>query len=89
MLRFVRGQYAAIVRNGGMLAYVLDGQVDVAINNLAAAIQARHADLRMVPPGELRASSVRGGDPHVRETHHTREHDPERFAIHHLFVATH
>ena len=36
MLRFIRGQDAAQMRHGGMLGYVLDGNVEQAIENVTA-----------------------------------------------------
>lgn len=87
MLRFIRGQYASIVRHGGMLGYVLDRQLSDAIDNVSKVVQARHADLGMKPPGALLASSVRAGDLRFKETHHKRQHNTESFAIHHIFVA--
>lgn len=88
MLRFIRGQYASIVRHGGMLGYVLDGQLTTAIDNVSKAVQARSIDLGMKPPGLLRASSARAGDLRFKETHHKRQHNTEPFAIHHIFVTT-
>jgi len=84
MLRFVRGQYAFSVRHAGMLAYVLDGQVQDAITSVQGAVRARHVELAMAPPGQMAASTVRPADNYARETTHTRQQDA--FAIHHLFV---
>jgi hypothetical protein len=87
MLRFIRGQYASAVRHGGMLGYVLDGQIGNATTNVSKAILARNADLGMQSTDTLRVSSVRAADSRFKETHHTRQHRPEPFAIHHIFVA--
>jgi hypothetical protein len=87
MYRFVRGQYAAVVRHGGMLGYVLDGDVTGAIANIESNIRNHHGDLGMDPPGELLSSSIRPEDNRVRESHHRRLHNPELFHIHHLFMA--
>ena len=87
MLRFIRGQYASMVRHGGMLGYVLDRQINNAIAKVSHAIQVRHIDLGMKPPGTLLASSVRADDSRFKETHHRRQHNAGPFAIHHIFVA--
>ena len=87
MLRFIRGQYASIVRHGGMLGYVLDRQINNAIGNVSQAIQVHHIDLGMKPPGTLLASSAHAGDFRFKETHHKRQHNIDPFAIHHIFVA--
>jgi hypothetical protein len=86
MRRFIHGQYAAVVRHGGMLAYVLDRQPNSAIENVSKAIRGRHVDLGMSPPGTMLASSIRHADPRCRETRHIRSHNSSTFAIHHVFV---
>jgi len=65
MVRFIRGQYAAMVRHGGMLGYVLDGNVNRAIQNVGGAIQTHHLDLGMESPGEMLPSSIRPGDSRI------------------------
>lgn len=86
MVRFVRGQYSAIVRQAGMLGYVLNGNVNQAIQSVGGAIRTRHLDLGMESPGEMLPSSIRPSDLRIKETHHSRQHDPELFQIHHMFV---
>ena len=86
MLRFIRGQYAARVRYGGMLGYVLDGNVTQAIQNVSGVIRNRFQELGMDSPGEMLPSSVRPDDSRLRETHHSRPHVSGRFQIHHIFA---
>lgn len=87
MMRFVRGQYAKSVRHGGMLGYVLDGDISKAMKNVAANIKARFKDLGMEAPGKMQPSSVCPKQPNLKETHHTRQHSPDIFYIHHIFAA--
>jgi hypothetical protein len=87
MLRFITGQYSKRVRHGGMIAYVLDGNISRARTNVAANIRRQRAALRMTPPGVLLLSTVLVGDARARETHHARKHETTRFLIHHLFMA--
>ena len=87
MLRFVRGQYAAYVRHGGMLGFVLDGDVPSAMTNVEANIRAQCEELGMDPPGAFRVSGIFPEDGRIRETHHRRAHAAGLFAIHHLFMA--
>jgi len=87
MLRFVTGQYARAVRHGGMLAYVLDGNVAHAIANVESNLRTQHVVLCMAAPGVFQPSSVLPKDSRVKETHHRRAHDTILFRIHHVFVA--
>jgi hypothetical protein len=86
MFRFVRGQYARSVRFGGMLAFVLDGDVPGAMTGVERNIRTNHRDLGMTPPGEFRPSAARPTDNRVRETEHRRGAEPNPFVIHHLFM---
>lgn len=86
MQRFVDGKYARHVHHGGMLGYVLDGDVLRAMKNVRRNIRANHKALRMNPPRDWTPSSARPNDPHAKETEHSRQHDPAKFCIHHQFV---
>lgn len=87
MLRFVTGQYARAVHHGGMLGYVLDGDVTRAIANVEGNLRAQCAALCMAAPGSFLASSIVANDSRIKETHHLRSHDVTLFRIHHLFMA--
>lgn len=87
MFRFVRGQYAHLVRFGGMLAFVLDGNLASAIAGVEANIGAHHVALGMGPPGQFQPSANRPADARIRETSHRREIDPTPLTIHHIFMA--
>ncbi|MGY3622039.1 hypothetical protein [Bradyrhizobium sp. USDA 10063] len=87
MVRFVRGQYAAMVRHGGMLGYVLDGNINAAIQSVSAAIVAHAADLGMSQPAQISISSVQQSNGDMRETYHQRDQCLGAFLIHHMFVS--
>jgi len=87
MQRFVDAKYSRHVHHGGMLGYVLDGDVRRAMGNVLNNIQSNHSALGMGPPGEWLDSPLRPGDPHTKETRHRRAHDTAQFRLHHLFVA--
>lgn len=87
MLRFVTGQYSKAVRHGGMLGYVLDGDIVTAMSNVEENIRKQHCVLRMSPPGEFLPSTALVNDPRARETHHQRVHETNVFHIHHMFMA--
>jgi len=86
MQRFVDGKYARFVRHGTMLAYVLDGNTDRAIQNIENNIRNRLSELRMDENGGLVASTIRPDDCRTKETSHRRAHEKANFRIHHLFV---
>ena len=54
MLRFISGQYAGAVRNGGMLAFVLDAELTAAIAGVRANILAAQAELGIAISGRFR-----------------------------------
>lgn len=87
MQRFVDGKYARFVRHGGMLAYVLDGRVTRALNNVEKNIRSHLKKLGMNSPGGFLTSSMRPDDAWTKETHHRRGHEITLFHIHHLFMA--
>jgi len=86
MQRFVDGKYARFVRHGAMLAYVLDGNIDRAIQNIEKNIRNRLLELRMDKNGGLVASTIRPDDCRTKETRHRRAHEKAVFRVHHLFV---
>ena len=86
MQRFVDGKYARFVRHGAMLAYVLDGNTDRAIQNVENNIRNRLSELRMDKNDGLVASTIRPDDSRTKETRHHRAHEKAVFRIHHLFV---
>lgn len=89
MIRFVSGQYASAVRHGGMVGYVLDGDVSAAITNVESNVQSHYAILGMDAPGTLHPSSIVTDLPTARESLHRRARGPMPFRIHHLFMDAH
>jgi hypothetical protein len=86
MQRYVDRKYSPRVCHGGMLGYVLDGDVPRAMSLVIRNIRNNHVSLRMKPPGDWIDSLLCPGNPHVKETQHSREHESTPFRIHHLFV---
>lgn len=87
MQRFVDHKYSPHVRHGGMLGYVLDGDIARAINNVVNCIRIHETELRMNTPGELRPSTIRPDDDSAKESHHWRDRELAEFRLHHLFVS--
>jgi hypothetical protein len=88
VIRFVTGQYAKAVRHGGMLGYVLDGDVDGAMRNVETNLRSNCTALGMDLPGGFDRSSVLPDDRRACETHHRRQNDSALFSIHHLFMGS-
>ncbi len=86
MTRFVNGQYGAAVGQGGMMGYVLNGDLNAAIGNVTAAIGRHAAGLGMTLPAQINASTIQPNNPHMRETFHARSGSLSDFLIHHIFV---
>jgi len=86
MFRFVRGQYAKSVHCGGMLAYVLDGNLDTAIDGVAKNIKRNATELGMQAKATLESSAIRPEDFRCKETLHDRIGQHNKFVIHHLFM---
>jgi|GEM_PF-551101 len=87
MLRFIRGQYASAVRHGGMLAFVLNGDVANAITGVEGNIRTNFSDLGMNASDGFQVSTGRPGDDRLRETRHRRNGQVLPFVIQHLFMA--
>lgn len=87
MRRFITGKYASQVQHGGMLGYVLDGNVGGAMQSVLDAIGQRCEELGMEMPCLVLQSSIRTADASARETRHSRGPTGSRFVIQHLFLS--
>jgi hypothetical protein len=87
MQRFVDGKYARFVRHGAMLAYVLDGDTQRAMQNVENNIRKRFAELHMDKNDGFITSTIRPDDSRTKETRHRRSHEKVVFRVHHLFVS--
>jgi len=84
MYRYFNGQYARNLDKGGLLGYVMDGNIDLAVNDVKAAIEKRRLNLYMQENETLRASSCSTSNK-VKETLH--KYGPtKRFTIYHIFL---
>ena len=86
MTRFITGQYASQVQQGGMLGYVLDGDVAGAIERVSVAIRRQWEELGMRSPGLMLQSSILTVVAPARETRHSRGLTGQPFVIHHVFA---
>jgi hypothetical protein len=85
MMRFVAGQYASSVHNGGMIGYVLDGKGDEAITSVDQNVQLRRTDLQMPASAGLEQSSINPINRLMRESNHFLSTRPT-FRLHHIFL---
>jgi hypothetical protein len=84
MYRYFNGQYAQDLDKGGMLGYVMDGEVDKSIEDVRKAIESRRSDLYMEQDGTLCNCSILSSG-QVKETFH--RYGPEnKFIIYHIFL---
>jgi len=84
MYRYFNAKYAHGLDKGGMLGYVMDGNVDEAINDVKADIEKRRLNLYMQENETLKASSCITSK-QVKETLH--KYGPnEKFTIYHIFL---
>lgn len=86
MYRFVKRQYGDRVRHGGMLGYVLDSRVKVAIRSVRAALKSHHKALQIFGEVDLQRSRFLPDDEHIFESAHTREGGSLPILIHHIFA---
>ena len=87
MQRFVDGKYSRHVFHGGMIGYVLDGDVTRAMKNVLKNIQDNGSMLGMAAPATWADSSHRPADPHAKESAHRRAGESTPLSIQHLFVS--
>ncbi len=82
---FVTGKYSGSVTNGGMMGYVMDGQIKEAIISVGKLIKNKRLALKLAKDTGLERSSVMGNSQNVRETRHIL--NERKFTIHHIFLA--
>jgi hypothetical protein len=85
MMCFVTGKYSGSVTNGGMIGYVMDGQIKKAINSVGRLIKNKELALKLAKDTGLERSSLMGNSQNVRETRHIL--NETKFTIHHIFLA--
>lgn len=84
MYRYFNGQYTQDLDKGGMLGYVMDGEVSKSIEDVRKAIENRRSDLYMEQNGTLCNCSILSSG-QVKETFH--KYGPnEKFTIYHIFL---
>lgn len=84
MERFLSGKYSAGHEDGGMLSYVMDGNLSAAMSAVSSAIMGRRDRLSMPLRGSLARSSVHPNDSQMRETVHTVS--ALSLTLHHVFL---
>lgn len=83
MMCFIDGKYAKNLDSGGMIGYVMDGDVPKAIDAVSKAIVNKSNKLNLIAGTGMTPSSFVPNMP-VTETYHTIS--SKRFTIYHLFL---
>jgi hypothetical protein len=83
MGRFISGQYPTSCDCGGMLGYVMDGNVPVAVTAINKALRDHKEELRLRSPHELEPSTITADDD-VYQTAHNKNQHP--LVIYHLLL---
>jgi hypothetical protein len=85
MMCFITGKYSRAARFGGMLAYVMDGDLGRAAQGVANAIRNGASRLKLVADGDYRPSKLMPCHPWNGETQHERSNGS--FGMFHLLLA--
>lgn len=85
MMRFITGKYGKGLTSGGMIGYIMDGNLRAAVPSVKKAIDKNRTDLCLVFGSSLDSSSMRPRKQAVKETRHDLA--KREFAIHHVFLA--
>jgi len=86
IMRFVTEKYGRGLNKGGMLGYVMDGDVASAVAAVDAQVKKHRQRILLQGHGGLRSSSIMPQMDHVRETLHARSRRARSILIHHLFL---
>jgi hypothetical protein len=85
LMRFITGQYSHAVRHGGMIAFVLDGDVKSAMEGVVKNIVDKRKQVQLVS-GEVGASRYVPSNEFARETTHSRSVSAGEVLIQHFFL---
>jgi hypothetical protein len=85
MLCFITGKYSGRVKHGGMIGYVMDGDVQKAISSLADLIKQKAVSLQIENNTGLEPSSFLTASDNLKETKHILT--KKNFTIHHVFLS--
>ncbi|HEY9710648.1 MAG TPA: hypothetical protein V6D48_20730 [Oculatellaceae cyanobacterium] len=84
MMRFITSQYASGLLDGGMIGYIMNGDMGTAVEAVNSTVESRCEELRINPPSGLCESSLIPTNNQIRETGHNLEH--RQLIIHHVFL---
>jgi hypothetical protein len=86
LMRFVTGQYSHAVRHGGMIAFVLDGDVKGAMKGVVKNIVDKREQVKL-SSDDVGASRYVPTNEFVRETMHSRSVSAGEVLIQHFFLS--
>jgi hypothetical protein len=73
MMCFITGKYSKTAPAGGMLGYVMDGDLEKAARGISEAIRDRSGGLKLAAGGEYHISALMPLHKWNGETHHRRQ----------------
>jgi len=85
MMRFITGKYGKGLTLGGMIGYIMDGNLSAAVPAVKKTIDKNREDLRLAFGSSLTSSSMMPKERTVKETNHDLA--TRKFAIYHVFLA--
>ncbi len=83
MMCFISGKYSAEVDSGGMIGYVMDGNIQNAIQSIKNSIDKKYKELCLKKETSLERSSLSTSN-NIKETNHDLV--GRTFTIHHVFL---
>ncbi len=87
LTRFVTGRYSHEVRHGGMLAFVLDGDIPSAISGIGKNIVAKRDVLQLIGTS-LKRSRYDPDNDSLRETEHSRSSEAGDVVVQHFIMGS-
>ncbi len=85
MCCFVSIQYPCTCGAGGMIGYVMDGNISAAKSSINHSLSRRQIELRLQEPTQLHPATILANDPSICQTLHSVDGVP--LLIYHLLVA--
>lgn len=84
MMRFIEGKYAGGLNSGGMIGFVMDGNIKLAVNSIANAMEKNRDLLCLSTNTKMAPCPLVSNIQTVQETSHSLK--PHTFMLYHVFL---